>query len=130
LLLLGTGLISVGIASQDAQVRLSGPIKHHQVDPDILDALKKHSDPVDALVSLHPEMAGQLALPRLLRVSGESTAKWMTEGDKLRLKRQGKKFVDITDHEDFYKQNVNAMSGEARTLLVESQRSPVGVCCD
>lgn len=121
LLLLGTGLASVGAASQDAQIRLGtseGPTKHHhfEIDPDILDALKKHSDPVDAFISLHPEMASQLAQPRLLRVFGEPTAKWMTEGDKLRLKRKGKKFADITDHEVFYAQNVNPMAGTARTL--------------
>jgi leucyl aminopeptidase len=61
-------------------------------------------------------MAAQLAQPRLLHVFGEPAAKWMTEGDKLRLKRQGKKFADITDHQEFYGQDLSAMAGEARVF--------------
>ncbi|KID84799.1 peptidase [Metarhizium guizhouense ARSEF 977] len=125
LLLLGSSFSAVAAASRDkprdSQVRLTGPIRHHQVDPVILDALKKHSDPVDALVSLHPEAADQLAQPRLLRVSGEPTARWMTEGDKLRLKRKGHRFIDITDHEDFYKQNVNTLAGKAHLPSLSHQ---------
>jgi leucyl aminopeptidase len=119
LLLLSASLLPTSAASQEAQVHLTAPSKHHhQVDPAILAALEKHSDPVDAFVSLHPEAAEQLSQPRLLHVVGEPSAQWMTEGDKLRLKRQGKKFVDITDHEDFYKEQVHALAGEAR----ESER--------
>lgn len=121
-LLLGTSLFTTILAAHDAQVPL-GPSRHHQVDPDILNALKKHSDPVDAYISLHPEAADQLAQPRLLRVSGQDP-KWMTEGDKLRLKRKGKKFVDITDHEEFYKQNVNALAGQARKSGMYCMRRP------
>ncbi|TFB02637.1 Leucine aminopeptidase 1 [Trichoderma ghanense] len=116
LLLLSASLLSGSAASQEAQVHLTAPAKHHQVDPAILAALEKHSDPVDAFVSLHPEAAEELAQPRLLHVFGEPSAQWMTEGDKLRLKRQGKKFVDITDHEDFYKEQVHALAGEARRV--------------
>lgn len=129
LLLLGTSFFGVSSASSDAQVRLTGPTKHHQVDPAIIAALKKHSDPVDAYVSLHPEVADHLAQPRLLRVSGEREAKWMTEGDKLRLKRKGKKFTDITDHEDFYKQNVNTLSGKACEFDMEPRMYGVVVFC-
>lgn len=113
LLLLSASFFSAS-ASQEAQVHLTASAKHHQVDPAILAALEKYPDPVDALVALHPEAAEQLAQPRLLHVSGESSAKWMTEGDKLRLKRKGKKFTDITDHEAFYKEQVHTQSGEAR----------------
>ncbi|KAH7106739.1 Zn-dependent exopeptidase [Auriculariales sp. MPI-PUGE-AT-0066] len=44
---------------------------------------------------------------RLVDVFGESAPRWMTEGDKLRLKRLGTAFMDITDHEDLGR--VNAM---------------------
>ncbi|TWU76152.1 hypothetical protein ED733_001274 [Metarhizium rileyi] len=122
LLLLGSSLVVIVSASQDSQIRLTSPTKHHQADPAVLEALEKHADPVDAFVSLHPEAADQLAQPRLLRVSGEQTARWMTEGDKLRLKRGGKKFADITDHEDFYRYNVNALSQEAHLPKLSHQR--------
>lgn len=127
LLLLSASLFSGSTASQEAQVHLTAPAKHHQVDPAILAALEKHSDPVDAFVSLHPEAAEKLAQPRLLHVFGEPSAQWMTEGDKLRLKRQGKKFVDITEHEDFYKEQVHALAGEAREL--RSRMKPDVKCC-
>ncbi|KZV80603.1 Zn-dependent exopeptidase [Exidia glandulosa HHB12029] len=35
---------------------------------------------------------------RLVHVFGEDAPRLMTEGDKLRLKRQGREFMDITDH--------------------------------
>ena len=114
LLLLGAGVVSYGSASQDAQVRLTAPTESHEVDPAILAALKQHLDPVDAFVSLYPEAADELAESRLLHVYGEEKPRWLTEGDKLRLKRKGKKFIDITDHHEFYAQNVNALAGEAR----------------
>lgn len=107
-------MISTSSASQEAQVHLTAGAKQHQVDPAILAALEKYPDPVDAFVALHPEAAEQLAERRLLRVFGESSAQWMTEGDKMRLKRQGKQFTDITDHEDFYKEQVNTLAGKAR----------------
>lgn len=87
----------------------------HFVDDAILAALEKHSDPVDALTFLQPESATELAQPRLLHVFGEPEPQWMTEGDKLRLRRRGKKFADITDHEAFYKEQVDASwAGKAR----------------
>ncbi|KAH8804604.1 peptidase family M28 [Xylogone sp. PMI_703] len=85
----------------------------HVVDTAILAALDMYADPVDALVSVQPERAAELAEPRLLHVSGERQPEWMTEGDKLRLRRRGKKFMDITDHQDFYAQNVDAKAGKA-----------------
>ncbi|KAI0423869.1 peptidase family M28 [Xylaria sp. FL1042] len=72
----------------------------HPVDDAILVALDAYADPVDALVSLRPELADELASPRLLHVFGNDTPQWMTEGDKLRLRRQGRKFKDITDYQD------------------------------
>lgn len=88
----------------------------HVVDDSILAALKVHADPVDALLSLQPELAAQLAERRLIHVFGEAEAVWMTEGDKLRLRRQGKKFRDITDHQELYKDSVNTQAGKASEL--------------
>ncbi|KAI0394537.1 peptidase family M28 [Xylariaceae sp. FL0594] len=72
----------------------------HDVDNAILAALEAHSDPVDALVSLRPELADKLAEPRLLHAYGTEAPQWMTEGDKLRLRRKGRKFRDVTDYQD------------------------------
>ncbi|OJJ42332.1 hypothetical protein ASPZODRAFT_77068 [Penicilliopsis zonata CBS 506.65] len=74
----------------------------YAVDEAILTVLQTHSDPVAAMVALDPDSEALLAEPRLLHVRGEETAQWRTEGDKLRLRRQGRKFVDITDHAEFY----------------------------
>lgn len=88
----------------------------HVVDESILAALKVHADPVDALLSIQPELAAQLAERRLIHVFGEAEAEWMTEGDKLRLRRQGKKFRDITDHQELYNDSVITKAGKASKL--------------
>jgi len=86
----------------------------HVIDKIILAALKTHADPVAALLSLQPELAADLAQKRLLHVFGDEKPEWMTEGDKLRLHRRGKKFADITEHQDFYAtQQVDVLSGKA-----------------
>ncbi|PYI09916.1 peptidase family M28 [Aspergillus sclerotiicarbonarius CBS 121057] len=82
----------------------------HEVDDAILSALNTHSDPVAALVSLRPEQAAFLAEPRLLHVRGEEKPEWMTEGDKIRLRRRGQKFMDITDHQEFYAEQATTAS--------------------
>lgn len=113
------GLANTGQASLEAQAPLGGGIKfyQHHVDPKILKALESHSDPVDAYVAVHPEAAVRFGEPRLLWVAGESAARWMTEGDKLRLQRQGKKFTDITDHEGYLKEQVGVKAGKARESI-------------
>lgn len=121
LLLLSTSQLVA--SSRDAQQvvfapsSLDAPV--HAVDDAILSALDTHDDPVAALLSLRPEVATELAEARLLHISGEEKAQWMTEGDKLRLRRLGKKFMDITDHADFYRAQAEAVkeaswSGKAR----------------
>ncbi|CZT01302.1 hypothetical protein WAI453_006844 [Rhynchosporium graminicola] len=124
-LLLSSFQLSLGSAIHDKQAILSPSsshsdgsntnvgVKQHVVDPAILSALDVHSDPVAALLSLQPELEADLAARRLLHVSGEKKPEWMTEGDKLRLRRQEKKFVDITEHEEFYAQQVDTASGKA-----------------
>jgi len=129
LLLSGASQLFLALCSsfRDSQAILSPPpdqkathtCAEHVVDPAILAALKTHSDPVDALLSLQPESAAELAQPRLLHVISEKSAKWMTEGDKLRLRRQGKKFVDITDHEEFYAKQVDTLAGKASMKLMD-----------
>lgn len=119
-------LFALSSSFQDSQAVLSPPPDHgashtcaeHAIDKAVLAALKIHSDPVDALLSLQPERAAELAQPRLLHVIGEESAEWMTEGDKLRLRRQGKKFVDITDYEELYAQQVDSFAGKASTKLM------------
>lgn len=136
LLLLSFSQRVVSSPRQDAQVVIAPPSSNnndndnkatadiyaeahadHVVEDSIRAALNTHSDPVDALVSLQPELAAQLAEPRLIHVLGQPKPEWMTEGDKLRLRRQRKKFMDITDHEDLYTKsdNVDAWAGKAST---------------
>lgn len=114
LLLLSTRLLTLVSAARNSQVVLAPPHDEHIVDPAILAALDAYPDPVDALVFLQPETADELAQPRLLHVVGELEPQWMTEGDKLRLRRKGMKFIDITEHEEFYAQQVDSMAGQAR----------------
>ena len=108
-----------GSSSEAKQVPLTSSPKvpntraDHIIDEAILAALKSHADPVAALISLQPELATELAQERLLHVLGDQKPEWMTEGDKLRLRKRGKKFVDITDHHEFYAQQVDISSGKA-----------------
>jgi leucyl aminopeptidase len=112
-----------GSSSQAKQVPLAPSPKvpnaraDHIVDEAILAALETYSDPVAALISLQPELAAELAQERLLHVVGDQRPEWMTEGDKLRLRRRGKKFVDLTDHHEFYAQQVDVSSGKASESL-------------
>jgi leucyl aminopeptidase len=87
----------------------------HAVDDAILAALDTYVDPILALTSLQPESAAKLLEPRLIDVFGSPKPVWMVEGDKLRLRRDGKKFMDITDHQDLYLDPVTSLSGKAST---------------
>jgi bacterial leucyl aminopeptidase len=92
---------------------IANPHGEYVINNEILGALETYSDPVAALISLQPEVATELAQARLLHVVGEQEPEWLTEGDKLRLRRRGKKFIDITEHEEFYTQQVDISSGKA-----------------
>jgi leucyl aminopeptidase len=116
LLLLSLSLASFGSAASgnDAQVVLAPNTPQHDIDRAILDALEAHKDPVDAYIALNPDMADQLVEPRLLHVSGEKEPRWATEGEKLRLKRKGNKFTDVTDYHEFYEEHAaGIMEGKA-----------------
>ncbi|KAF7541620.1 hypothetical protein G7054_g411 [Neopestalotiopsis clavispora] len=82
----------------------------------ILRTVESYPDPVDAYIALHPDSAAALAEPRLLHVIGEDEPEWMTVGAKMRLRRQGKKFMDVTDYHDMYKEQVGALSGKAKPI--------------
>ncbi|KAK6209000.1 hypothetical protein LQW54_006748 [Pestalotiopsis sp. IQ-011] len=88
----------------------------------ILETVESYPDPVDAFIALQPDAAAQLAEPRLLHVIGEDEPQWMTIGDKMRLRRKGKKFMDVTDYNDMYKEQVNALSGKAKLPDFTNQR--------
>ena len=105
LLLLASTLLATSAAASGSQKVLTPPSRHqhdHRVDADVLAALEKHKDPVDAYISLFPDSAAKLAEPRLLHIAGEDKARWLTEGDKMRLRRIPAKFADVTDHYQFY----------------------------
>lgn len=117
-LLLSISQLGLGSSLRDDQVVLTPhpdlQSTHHIVDKAILAALDTHADPVAALISLQPDATATLAEPRLLHVMGQEKPEWMTEGDKLRLRRLGKKFMDITEHEDFYAQQIeSSLAGDA-----------------
>ncbi|KAL3421396.1 Leucine aminopeptidase 1-like protein 4 [Phlyctema vagabunda] len=130
-ILLGTSQFSLASPHQNEQAILATspeitiPETHaeHVVGQDVLAALKTHADPVDALLSIRPDLSADLAEPRLLRILGQEKPEWLTEGDKLRLRRQGKKFMDITDHENFYAQQLEtSMAGTANLPNLTHQR--------
>lgn len=133
--LLGTAQLTVALpdlqrvlapipSSSSGGAGVSRPHGDHTVHESILAAIETHADPVAALVSLHEDEAraeteAALAEPRLLRRLGTRNAKaeWMTEGDKMRLRREGVKFMDVTDHEEFYKEQeqiYDALAGKPR----------------
>ena len=95
-----SGLVS--LVAADSQQVLAPPTNPTAVDGvSIEEVLDLHDDPVDAYLSIFPDAVNELREPRLLRVAGKE-AEWMTEGDKMRLRRKHLHFMDITDHADFY----------------------------
>ncbi len=68
----------------------------------ILSILSQYEDPVEAMLSLHPSLEAELAEPRLLQIMDkEGETRWMTEGDKMRLRRAGVDFIDLTGRSGF-----------------------------
>ncbi|KAG8162487.1 hypothetical protein KVR01_008252 [Diaporthe batatas] len=114
----------VVLGPQDDSSKIKSDLNpEHVVDESILAALAANPDPVDALISLRPEMAAQLSESRLIHVLGEDKPRWMKEGDKLRLRRERKKFMDITDHQELYADGgVGAWSGKANLPKLTHQR--------
>jgi bacterial leucyl aminopeptidase len=61
-----------------------------------LELLALHDDPVDVMIAMNPASAETLGEPRLLDLLNAQAPRWLTEGDKLRLKRKGLDFIDLT----------------------------------
>ncbi|KXJ90391.1 peptidase [Microdochium bolleyi] len=127
--LLLLGLAHGSLSHQPAQNVLSSPGGSHASGPvsalsedAIRAALVKHADPVDALIYLQPHLASELSQPRLIHVRGEKEAKWLTEGDKMRLRRKGRKFVDITDNADYYTDVDSLLAGDPHLPEFRHQR--------
>lgn len=68
--------------------------------PHIISALEQFEDPVDAMLALDPAQAYSLAERRYLEVfdgpERSGRTRWLTEGDKLRLRRANIDFIDWT----------------------------------
>lgn len=125
------GIANLSAAALDAQLVLSPiaevasvspPHGDHSVDGRILAAIKNHPDPVAAYVSLQSEdiraeTEAVLAEPCLLQIMGAAKPEWMTEGDKMRLRRNGTDFMDITEHEEFYAEQVHDAAAEKPSEL-------------
>lgn len=111
----GSQQVMIGPAENihDAATASSDSHQQNVADDTILAALAAYPDPVDAMISLQPEMAAQLAESRLIHVFGEDKPRWMKEGDKLRLRQNRKKFMDITDHQELYADGIIAWEGKA-----------------
>jgi len=118
--LLAIAVVATPITNDDAQLPLSSLLSsslggEHTIHPSILTALERYpDDPVDALLAVKPDLAEMMGEPRLLRIFGEEPreAIWMTEGDKLRLRREGKKFMDLTKSRDLLSEYL--IAGQAR----------------
>ncbi|KAF9234736.1 Zn-dependent exopeptidase [Melanogaster broomeanus] len=84
-----------------------------QVNPQISEELIDHllaihdDDPVKVMRLVDPANAADLDEPRLLQVFGKE-AVWMTEGDKLRLRKQGLSFMDLTGREHLFGAKVSS----------------------
>jgi len=110
------GYLAVTVAGSSAlqqQQPFTGVAHQHIAQPAILESIDRYPDPVEALVNLQPGLADFLATERLVHVAGANSAIWMTEGDKLRLKRDNKFFVDITDRPDATLESGNSFAGKA-----------------
>ncbi|EPQ50990.1 Zn-dependent exopeptidase [Gloeophyllum trabeum ATCC 11539] len=71
-----------------------------------------HDDPVVLYRAVDPAGAADLDEPRLLQIAGDGNPPtWMTEGDKLRLRRAGLKFVDLTETQDLGSRNARRLTG-------------------
>lgn len=73
-----------------------------------------HDDPVHVTRLLYSGDASGSGLdePRLLQIMGTDEKQWLTEGDKLRLRKNGVGFIDLTDFQD--------MDGSALALMSNS----------
>ncbi|KAI5828256.1 Zn-dependent exopeptidase [Schizophyllum commune Tattone D] len=102
-------LVPALVSAQDVQLPLSGDRCANAIALDAPSALSvlQPAEVLDAwqdmgVMDLLKEVGDDCGLEeeRLVEVFGEGEARWMTEGDKLRLRAEGFDFMDITDHQD------------------------------
>jgi leucyl aminopeptidase len=84
----------------------------------LLSILSQHDDPVNAMISLDPASAPLLASSRLLEVMDGSGEKWLTEGDKLRLRRQGIDFIDLTGRYHLVEQSFKPETSQSGLIFL------------
>jgi hypothetical protein len=80
--------------------------------------VEQYEDPVEAMKAYDPSSAYELDQPRLIEVFGEGEPVWMTEGDKLRLRKNGKAFMDVTEFRDVKRKDAFAASSEHSEFLI------------
>ncbi|KIJ63872.1 hypothetical protein HYDPIDRAFT_112847 [Hydnomerulius pinastri MD-312] len=107
-------LVSASILNSQQVLRAS-----EQPSEAIIDRLLAihDDDPVRVMCIVDPVNAAELDEPRLLQVFGKE-AVWMTEGDKLRLRKQGLAFMDLTGREDLFAERA---STDGQTVWPELQ---------
>ncbi|KAL7419745.1 hypothetical protein Q5752_005661 [Cryptotrichosporon argae] len=101
----------------------SAPAAANAIPPAVLAALDAHPDDlVAAFLSVEPGRAAELAAPRLIEVLGDGEGpRWMTEGDKMALRRERKVFLDLTERPDA-QLGATAFAGSAHTPDLTHQR--------
>ena len=103
---------------ENPQLLLSSSLHDaHTIHPTILSALDQYpDDPLAALLLVKPGLADMMAEPRLLWLFDQEETRsgvWMTEGDKLRLRREGRRFMDLTEDQAVLGESF--VAGKART---------------
>jgi hypothetical protein len=88
--------------------------------------LAEETDPVEAMLLIDPSMATKLAEPKLLQLFNGKDAvgetKWMTEGDKMGLRRQGIDWIDLTGRDSLVSPRFDTKPSEQRAALLLYQR--------
>jgi hypothetical protein len=132
---------------QDHEFDLPSHIPAHPrlLDPALIKALTAPDadiefDVVGLLKELDPSIAEELDEPRFIWVFGDDEGqdgngveseggRWMTEGDKVVLRRQGKKFVDLTGREGRWSGDKSGSgSGEDLKNKNQSEQSLLAKC--
>lgn len=100
-----------------AQHAFVSPTSSGLVDLERIHAvLAERTDPVEAMLLINPSTAKELAEPRLLQLfngkDAEGETKWMTEGDKMGLRRQGIDWIDLTGRDSLVSPTFDARPSE------------------
>jgi hypothetical protein len=129
----------------DSDLPSHKPAHPRLLDPALVRALTAPDadiefDVVGLLKELDPSIAEELDEPRFIWVFGDDEGqdgngveseggRWMTEGDKVVLRRQGKKFVDLTGREGRWSGDKSGSgSGEDLKNKNQSEQSLLAKC--